>query len=375
MSKVETTFKNKINEAFDNVVYVGGYKGSRSKSTVKLKCLLCGETNQMSTSLARRYPTGRSQFQCNYCMETHRLRVTPEDNDRTKREHLTKTVKEKPTKEMTVWELNFKESREIVHEHLTYMCGYQNELSNVYIRCDKCGTVDERSATSTKANIRGRHNYTCQECGFIHKTSEREVDCEVCGDTYKTRNIKGNVCEACVQAEEQRITKEHNQLVSKIMSMFKKMISNKNRIVKDIEREKQREIDRTKLNISNCTKCNKLFSYIGHKETVCNECIRVTQRVNEYNKDKIRRKKMQKNGKYNSDIDLDAVIDRYDNVCYLCGGQCDKADHEWKSGVFYVGRNYPSIEHVIPISKGGTHTWDNVNLAHHYCNSIKSDTI
>lgn len=28
---------------------------------------------------------------------------------------------------------------------------------------------------------------------------------------------------------------------------------------------------------------------------------------------------------------------------------------------------------VIAKSKGGTHTWDNVKLAHHYCNAIKNN--
>jgi len=32
---------------------------------------------------------------------------------------------------------------------------------------------------------------------------------------------------------------------------------------------------------------------------------------------------------------------------------------------------YPSIEHVIPIAKGGKHTWDNVKLAHRKCNMEK----
>ena len=31
--------------------------------------------------------------------------------------------------------------------------------------------------------------------------------------------------------------------------------------------------------------------------------------------------------------------------------------------------------HVIPISKGGMHSWDNVKLAHHYCNTLKSNKV
>lgn len=36
---------------------------------------------------------------------------------------------------------------------------------------------------------------------------------------------------------------------------------------------------------------------------------------------------------------------------------------------------YPSIDHIIPVSHGGTHTWDNVELAHRYCNGVKSDKV
>lgn len=33
--------------------------------------------------------------------------------------------------------------------------------------------------------------------------------------------------------------------------------------------------------------------------------------------------------------------------------------------------NYPTIEHIIPISNGGVHSWDNVKLAHFRCNCKK----
>lgn len=32
-----------------------------------------------------------------------------------------------------------------------------------------------------------------------------------------------------------------------------------------------------------------------------------------------------------------------------------------------------SIDHIVPVSKGGTHTWDNVQLAHYKCNMLKSN--
>ena len=33
-----------------------------------------------------------------------------------------------------------------------------------------------------------------------------------------------------------------------------------------------------------------------------------------------------------------------------------------------------TVEHIVPISKGGTHTWDNVAPAHAKCNFQKSDS-
>jgi len=34
-----------------------------------------------------------------------------------------------------------------------------------------------------------------------------------------------------------------------------------------------------------------------------------------------------------------------------------------------------TVEHIIPISKGGTHTWDNVAPAHAKCNFEKGDSL
>jgi 5-methylcytosine-specific restriction endonuclease McrA len=36
---------------------------------------------------------------------------------------------------------------------------------------------------------------------------------------------------------------------------------------------------------------------------------------------------------------------------------------------------YPSIDHIVPLAKGGNHTWNNVQLAHHYCNTLKRDKV
>lgn len=72
---------------------------------------------------------------------------------------------------------------------------------------------------------------------------------------------------------------------------------------------------------------------------------------------------------YDRNIDLFEVIKKYNGICAICGRPVDVTD----KGPGYIKKDYPTIDHIIPLSKGGTHTWGNVQLAHMICNSIKRD--
>ncbi len=58
---------------------------------------------------------------------------------------------------------------------------------------------------------------------------------------------------------------------------------------------------------------------------------------------------------------LHTVYQKSDGVCGICAK--------------YVDRDKASVDHIVPISKGGTHTWDNVQLAHLVCNSLKGTKV
>ena len=70
-------------------------------------------------------------------------------------------------------------------------------------------------------------------------------------------------------------------------------------------------------------------------------------------------------------ITLDRLRKRDGDICYICGCLVDDTDIDGT----HVGAKYPSCDHVIPLSKGGTHTWDNVRLAHMGCNAGKCNKI
>jgi hypothetical protein len=67
-------------------------------------------------------------------------------------------------------------------------------------------------------------------------------------------------------------------------------------------------------------------------------------------------------------ISADAIIERDGNVCHLCNSEIDLS----------LARNSrfgATIDHVIPVSKGGADTLDNMRLAHWICNIKKGNRL
>ena len=76
-----------------------------------------------------------------------------------------------------------------------------------------------------------------------------------------------------------------------------------------------------------------------------------------------------------NDITLYDLFERDGGRCHLCGGLCDWKDHGYKNNHFVAGKNYPTIDHVVPLVLGGEHSWSNVKLAHFSCNSAKGASV
>ena len=72
---------------------------------------------------------------------------------------------------------------------------------------------------------------------------------------------------------------------------------------------------------------------------------------------------------FDDSITLRVLFERDGGICRICGKPTDPADI--KRG--HIGRLYPTLDHIKPLSKGGGHTWDNVQLAHMGCNAGKCD--
>ena len=64
-------------------------------------------------------------------------------------------------------------------------------------------------------------------------------------------------------------------------------------------------------------------------------------------------------------IDALVVANRDNWICQICFEPID-------SSLTYPNQLYRSVDHIIPLSKGGTHVYENVQIAHLRCNTIKA---
>lgn len=240
-------------------------------------------------------------------------------------------------------------------EHLSeigfeYVDGYSNKHGSAKIRCQKCGAEFVRSVDFLR-----RGNVICVEC---QKTETRRHNEE-------RRRI------ATQRAETRKIERELYRLAHP-------------------PKEAYAEQHEAFLNRSGiCEICGKPYTVrefvksAGLKKAcdsgVCSgECRRIKQNrsVRESRKRRgvrdTHRHRARKFGlAYDPSITLKKLVERDGLKCAICGEMCDWNDHSWSK---YSGPMYPSIDHIIPMSKGGGHTWDNVQVAHIICNSEKGDS-
>ena len=202
--------------------------------------------------------------------------------------------------------------------------------------------------------------------GYIDSEKPVLIQCKECGEQFKraaqfARKKKKVSCPCCIKLKKPIVKlKPKPKPIDKVYLLRKSILK---AVVKPKTTLKE-------VHILKCDECNSTFGTTRKRKLCSKACNnRRDNRLKE-----LRKRKARINGKVDYSITIEKVIQKEKNVCYLCGGQCDSTDFTIDDrGSFIVGRNYPSIEHVIAISKGGTHTWDNVKLAHHYCNSIKND--
>lgn len=115
-----------------------------------------------------------------------------------------------------------------------------------------------------------------------------------------------------------------------------------------------------------CVKCNVIYKGKA-SSTMCDECV-VKQKRNHNKKAKLIRRARQMNVSYEL-VDPIKVFKRDSWKCKICGVNTPQK----LRGTY--DDNAPELDHIIPLSKGGSHTYINTQCLCRKCNRAKSNKL
>ena len=192
----------------------------------------------------------------------------------------------------------------------------------------------------------------CTECGhvFTHSIDMRkDWHCPSCKETDRERR------NLIVSIERfARLKSQTHESVGKAISAYESAVDSLRIYLVD----------------KRCVICGSTFHSDNPRQICCSsECSK--RNIRKYGRGDIHRRRARRyHVAFDKSITLITLYRRDKGVCQICGKPCDWNDDIYGS----CGPTYPSIDHIKPFAHGGGHTWDNVQLAHFMCNSVKGST-
>lgn len=208
-----------------------------------------------------------------------------------------------------------------------------------------------------------KQTYCSKECQFQgYKVIRPTSVCVYCGKTFvlKRTNAPGKACSHQCQVEHLKL--------ERLKRLEQKTIE-KEQKAKETELERQRIKTEKELNKylqpyykKTCKCCGNVFAASYKSASYCsNECRKKS-------KNKLHDRRLNKCEVRDYSINIHKLYNKYSGICQMCGKKltfdCDGNDDL-----------HPSVDHIIPIAKGGNHTWDNVQLLCRKCNTYKRDNV
>lgn len=250
-------------------------------------------------------------------------------------------------------------SKGIIYTNICPSCGteFQTNKSYQIYCCEKCSRR-EYARRKAKQNKKEALVYVkrCKFCGEEFETiyADKLYCCEEHRKKQKYKyKHKESILKQCLYCGQEFETTYSKQ----IYCCYEH---------KELHRHPKKEHGMRK-----CISCGREFNAIRNTHKYCSKqcCDREFSRISR----RLREANIKHNGAVDHSITLRTLIERDNHTCMLCGKPVDETDYTYVNDVFIAGNYYPSIDHIIPLSKGGVHQWDNVQLAHRVCNSSKQD--
>jgi len=175
---------------------------------------------------------------------------------------------------------------------------------------------------------------------------------------YKNRRVRMK-CKACGEVVERDVSNvRRSNTICAACEEKKRRIEELARVIAAIAEKKTPKI---------CPSCGEAFYSEYPEKRYCSKKCKRKKKAGA----SIRRRCRHYGVYYDPAVTAQKVFERDNMICQICGKPCDPEDKSWGAS----GALYPSVDHIIPLAKGGTHTWDNVQCVHVLCNSYKRDLI
>lgn len=217
-------------------------------------------------------------------------------------------------------------------------CGkeYQTAYKDRDTYCSRdCAFKDKERRCACGASLRGTSKEWCDQCG----AQSKRRTCAICGVTFESTRARRYCSDECFKEKKRRRAAYYDKL------QFEAQV-------------KPRE----------CKQCGRVFTpEFGDGNWIyCSK--RCGKKAGEKYKAKGNHQQRAKHYGVRYEWFSDLVVLRRDGWrCYICGCSTPRE----LRGTYED--NAPEIDHIIPLSRGGTHTKDNVRCCCRACNGAKAD--
>lgn len=226
--------------------------------------------------------------------------------------------------------------------------------------CQNCGKEYE-------TNYSNRNSFCSQECVWEHNSKRALLNkrCLVCKTVFEGTVSNSDYCSdacrnraysnTCVQCGKEFRSKHPRTLCSRQCQLER-------------GREKYNEymLDKKGEQHVSCRECGSDFivRYGDKRKRFCSsECSR-------RHNGRIHKRSRRALKKSNGPVERINPLAVYERDCWRCGICGKKVNPDLQ----FPHPKSASLDHILPLSKGGTHTWQNVQLAHLRCNVVKCDS-
>ena len=239
------------------------------------------------------------------------------------------------------------------------------QTRKVKIRCTKCGREFERASSVDFDHIKCKCmckyiQIQKKHYSFVTYNNETLNMAEFCRkynlnkDTTRSRIDRGVPIDEIVNGEFKSTCKFcGEEFISNKPGLFYCCKTHKRRGVHNRPYKEERT--------TKCIVCGKEFQTLRDDALTCSRECRLwndrTTRNKRYNH-------LREQGLFDNTVTLNHVYEKWNGTCAFC-------QKHLTFDCSFISDDYPSIDHIKPLSKGGTHTWDNVQLLCRRCNILK----